>query len=78
MKITRKRYIITRNNQTEILCGLSQNYTFKRIDNIGNTAIKTYQSENTAITSFKKSWRCPNFEIEVLEVEENYRINENN
>ncbi len=74
MKLKRKRYIITRNNRTEIFCGLSQNYTFRPIDKIGNIAIKSYKSENTAKSSFKNSWRCPDFEIEVLEVNEIYEL----
>ena len=77
MKISRKRYIITRNNRKEIFCGLARNYTFKDINNLGNTAIKTYQSENTARVSFKNSWRNPNFEIEILEVEETYENKDN-
>lgn len=41
MRIERERWVIMRNNRTEIFCGLASNYTFKPIDNIGNTAIKT-------------------------------------
>lgn len=33
-----------RNNQTEILCGLSRQYHFKKVDEIEDTAIKTYRT----------------------------------
>ena len=45
MKIQRKRWVIMRNNRTEIFCGLARNYQFKPVDDIGNTSIKTYRSE---------------------------------
>lgn len=54
--ITRQRWIIVR-NETDILCGLSRNYDFKPIDKIGDTAIKTYRSKKSALSSFRKSWR---------------------
>lgn len=54
--LKRTRYIVTRNNDTEIFCGLSRSYTFKPIDNIGDTAIKTYSSYNKAKSSFLSSW----------------------
>lgn len=73
MEIKRKRYIITRNNHTEIFCGLARDYKFKNINDIGDTAIKTYASESKARASFKNSWRYPDFEIEILEMEENYK-----
>jgi hypothetical protein len=55
MKISRERWVIIRND-TEIFCGLARNYEFKPIDDIGNTAIKTYLSKNKAEGSFLKSW----------------------
>ena len=53
--ITRKRWVVIKNG-TEIFCGLSRNYDFKPFDKIGNTAIKTYQSKKSALSSFQKSW----------------------
>lgn len=55
MKIERERWVIIKGN--EIFCGLARNYQFKPIDNIGNTAIKTYLSKNKAESSFINSWR---------------------
>ena len=53
--IKRIRYVVI-NNHNEIFCGLARNYTFKPIDNIGDTAIKTYLSEKKAKSSFLSSW----------------------
>lgn len=55
MKIERERWIIVKNNK--IFCGLARCYVFKPIDNIGNTAIKTYLSKKKAESSFVSSWR---------------------
>ena len=55
MKIERERWVIIKGN--EIFCGLARNFQFKPIDNIGNTAIKTYLSKNKAESSFISSWR---------------------
>ena len=74
MKIERERWVIMRNNRTEIFCGLARNYQFKPIDNIGNTAIKTYRSENTALSSFASSWWRPEFEVEAVRIKEVYEI----
>lgn len=70
MKIQRKRWVIIRNNE-EIFCGLARNFTFKPIDNIGDTAIKTYLSKAKAEAGFIKSWWMPDKEnweaVEVIE-----------
>lgn len=55
MKISRERWVIIRDN-TDIFCGLARCYQFKPIDDIGNTAIKTYLGKNKAEASFRKSW----------------------
>lgn len=55
MKISRTRWVITRNKGTEIFCGLARHYQFKSIHDIGDTAIKTYLSRNKAIESFESS-----------------------
>lgn len=74
MKIQRKRWVIMRNNRTEIFCGLARNFNFKPIDNIGNTAVKTYRSKSTAINSFEKSWWNIDFDYEAVEIIETYEI----
>lgn len=56
MIISRKRWVITRNKGLEIFCGLARHYQFKPIQDIGDTAIKTYLSRNKAIASFENSW----------------------
>lgn len=53
--IKRERFcIVTDDNR--IFCGLSRNHFIKDIDNIGDTPIKTYSSEQKAKTSFLSSW----------------------
>lgn len=54
MKIERERWVIIKGD--EIFCGLARHYQFKPIDDIGNTAIKTYLSKNKAESSFLSSW----------------------
>lgn len=55
LKIKRERWVIVKG--AEIFCGLARCYQFKPIDNIGNTAIKTYLSKSKAEMSFASSWR---------------------
>lgn len=54
MKIERERWVIVRGN--DIFCGLARHYKFKPIDDVGNTAIKTYLSKGKAESSFVSSW----------------------
>ena len=72
MRIERERWVIMRNNRTEIFCGLARSYKFKPINDIGNTAIKTYRSKNTALSSFESSWYRPDFEVEAVRIKEVY------
>ena len=73
MKIRRKRWVIMRNNCTEIFCGLARSFNFKPVDNIGNTAIKTYLSKNKALARFESSWDgTPDFKFEAVEITETY------
>jgi hypothetical protein len=70
MKISRKRWVVIRNGK-EIFCGLARAFKFKAIDDIGDTAIKTYLSRNKAIASFQSSWNmCADDIYEVVEVTE--------
>lgn len=55
LKIQRERWVIVKGE--EIFCGLARCYQFKPINNIGNTAIKTYLSKSKAEMSFVSSWR---------------------
>ncbi len=58
MKITRTRYIITRNNGAEIYCVNGQYCDFRPIDTIGNATVKTYSSrENTAFERWSDAYR---------------------
>lgn len=72
MRIERKRWVIMRNNRTEIFCGLARHYQFKNVNDIGDTAVKTYLSKNKALASFKNSWWKPDFEVEAVEITEIY------
>ena len=71
MEIKRIRYVVVNENKTEIFCGLAKNYQFKPIDDIGDTAIKTYVSEKKAQSSFLSSWwnsKKEDFETEKYKV----------
>lgn len=63
MKIERKRWIVMRNNRTEVLCGLARAYEFKPVDQIGNTAIKSYRSEKQALAAFWTHYFIRNVEV---------------
>ena len=54
VSISRIRYVVVTGNK--ILCGLARAYEFRPIDDIGDTAIKTYLSEKKAKASFKSSY----------------------
>lgn len=64
--IKRTRYVVMRNNRTEIWCGVSKHFYFKKIDEIGNVSIKTYESENRAKASCS-SW---DRDFEIVEITE--------
>lgn len=55
LHIQRNRWVIVLDKE-RIFCGLSQSYLFKAIDDLGNTAVKTYSSEKMARTGFLRSW----------------------
>lgn len=74
MTIARKRWVIVKDN--DIFCGLARNYKFKPIDDIGDTAIKTYLSKKKAETSFESSWHdgeelLKTGQVKAIEVVEN-------
>ena len=70
MEITRKRYVVMRKNRTEIWCGLARTFYFKPIDQVGETAIKTYRTRKQA-ESGCSSW---DRDFEVVEVTETIKI----
>lgn len=51
MKICRKRWVIMRNNRTEIWGGCTRDFHFNPVDNVGDFAIKTYLSEKRRFLS---------------------------
>lgn len=53
--INRTRYIIMRDDGA-IFCGLSRDFKFKKVEDIGDISLKTYSTENKAIDSFLRSW----------------------
>lgn len=55
INISRERWVIILRNE-KIFCGLARNYKFKPLNKVGDTAIKTYLSENKAMASFFSSW----------------------
>ena len=70
MLIERKRYVVMRNNRTEIWCGLARHFYFKSVSEIGDSPIKTYLSSSKAKSSCS-SW---NKDFEVVEVVETLSI----
>ncbi len=66
MKIERERYILMRNNRTEIWCGLARSFYWKKISEIGNSPIKTYLSETKALSSCS-SWDNEYEAIKIIE-----------
>lgn len=66
MRIERKRYVVMRNNRTEIWGGLARNFSFRSIDNLKDFPIKTYRTARQAETC--SSWDR-NFEVvEITEI----------
>lgn len=70
MQIKRKRFVIMRKNRTEIWCGLAQKFYFKPVSEIGDTAIKTYRTENQALAGCSSSDR----DFEVVPVMESIEV----
>ena len=56
INIKRDRYIITRNDDTEIFCGLARHYKFVKIEELGDTILKSYSTRNKAISAFERSY----------------------
>lgn len=61
MKIVRRRYVVMRNNRTEIWGGCAKHFYFKPVSDIGDFQIKSYRSEAQALASC--SSRDENFEV---------------
>lgn len=70
MKIQRIRYVITRENDSQILCGLAREYHFKDINNVGDTTIKTFSTEKKAAAAFSRSWGPVTFDYKIVKVTE--------
>ena len=54
--IKRVRYVVVRNADEAIFCGLARHYKFKTVEQLGDTPLKTYLSENKAKAGFLSSW----------------------
>lgn len=76
MEIERTRYIITRNNRTEIFCGSSKNHSFENIEDLQSKkiSIQTYATEKLAKSRFEQSWWNIDFEYEILKVSEKIEL----
>lgn len=72
LRIERTRYVVMRRNRTEIWCGLSREFHFAKVDELKDTAIKTYRTAKQA-ESGCSSWDR-NFEVveckEIIEIGE--------
>lgn len=72
LKIERTRYVVMRRNRAEIWCGLSREFHFVKVDELKDTAIKTYRTANQA-ESGCSSW---DRDFEVVECKEIIEIGE--
>lgn len=72
LKIERTRYVVMRRNRTEIWCGLSREFHFAKVDELKDTAIKTYRTAKQA-ESVCSSW---DRDFEVVECKEIIEIGE--
>ena len=66
LRIERIRYVVMRRNRTEIWCGLSREFHFVKVDELKDTAIKTYRTAKQA-ESGCSSW---DRDFEVVECKE--------
>lgn len=66
MRIERTRYVVMRRNRTEIWCGLSRKFHFIKVDELKDTAIKTYRTAKQA-ESGCSSW---DRDFEIVECKE--------
>lgn len=74
--MVRTRYIIMRNNRTEIFCGASKNHSFENIKKVKDKkiSIQTYATEKLAKSSFERSWWNIDFDYEILKVNEKIEL----
>ena len=74
INIERTRWVLTckdREGHTKIFCGLARNYHLTRIDELGDTAVKTYLSKSKALSAFKSSYGDPEkWGVEAVEIKE--------
>lgn len=69
MTITsRERWIIRRKDTGAVFCGIARQFHFKKIAEIGDTAVKTYRSKKQALAAFNSSWHHIDFEVEAVKV----------
>jgi hypothetical protein len=66
LRIERTRYVVMRRNRTEIWCGLSREFHFVKVDELKDTAIKTYRTAKQA-ESGCSSW---DRDFEIVECKE--------
>jgi len=75
--INRERYVISRKqgNEIEYFCGLARHYDFKTVEEIGNSSIKTYMTQNKALSAYMSSWwNAKTEDVEILRVNERVEI----
>lgn len=56
MEIKRTRYVVMRNNRTEIMCGSARNAGFRDINDIKNVSIKTYCTAIRAVDAYYRNF----------------------
>jgi hypothetical protein len=56
MKIQRERFVIITSDNKKIFCGRAKSYEFRKITDLRNIAVTTYESEARARASFIRSW----------------------
>ena len=70
MYIERIRFIVRRTRDYAIMCGLARDFKFKKEQEIGNTAIKTYLSEKKAYAAAKSAFGYEDHEVYVERIHE--------
>lgn len=56
LDIRHKRYVVMTSDKKQIFCSLARHFTFKDVDKVDDTPVKTYMTAKKAISSFVQSW----------------------
>lgn len=63
----RRRWVVRRKSDGAIMCKAGKYFSFKCVDDIGMTAVKTYRTENMALAAYELSYNGE-YDVEAVEV----------